>query len=148
MALTENLTPTEELMVEVLVARVRTGESLWTFHKKFANTAKTLATKGYVLWKSGVVDNTILVWFTGEAKKELVEDTKWELPILKEYIRKDSIQVVPVESTTPVENVKPITVKPEKVTKSVKKAKDSKLKKAVSKKTDKKHKKSKDKKKK
>lgn len=58
------LTPTEDLMMEVIAGRVRCGETLWTFEKRHARTARTLDAKGLVGWKWGIVENTIMVWFT------------------------------------------------------------------------------------
>lgn len=87
MSLPTHLTPTEELMLEVIVARVRTGEQLWTFNTRFTAVAESLTNKGYVNWKSGIVEKTILVWLTKEANEELITP-KWKIPLLKNYVKK------------------------------------------------------------
>lgn len=58
------LTPSEDLVLEVLVARYRCGESTWTFERRHRRVAERLAERGLVGWQSGIVENTILVWLT------------------------------------------------------------------------------------
>jgi hypothetical protein len=58
------LPPTQELILEVLAARWRLGESTWTFDKRLTPTVKQLAAAGLVGWKAGIIEKTILVWFT------------------------------------------------------------------------------------
>ena len=62
------LTPTEDLMMEVLVARFRLGERMWTFDSNQTFIARRLEAKGMVGWKSGIVEKSILVWMTDEGK--------------------------------------------------------------------------------
>ena len=64
------LTPSEDLMIEALIARARLGENLWTFDSRHKATAEKLAAKGLVYWKHGVEDKTVMVFLTGKAKKE------------------------------------------------------------------------------
>jgi hypothetical protein len=65
-----SLTPTEDLFMEVLAARHRCGENVWTFEDRHTRTAKTLAAKGLIGWKSGIVEKTILAWFTEAGRTE------------------------------------------------------------------------------
>lgn len=58
------LTPTQDLIISVLVARVRLGESLWTFDSKVAKQLKQLEDAGIVDVMSGVVENTVRASFT------------------------------------------------------------------------------------
>lgn len=58
------LTPTEDLVVEVLVARYRLGEVLWTFDSNVSKQVKSLEEKGIVNSMHGIVENTIRASFT------------------------------------------------------------------------------------
>ncbi|MER7331784.1 MULTISPECIES: hypothetical protein [unclassified Micromonospora] len=62
----DSLPPTQYLMLEVLAARHRLGEALWTFPSgpAYRKAADYLAQLGLVGWKSGVAPKTIQVWFT------------------------------------------------------------------------------------
>lgn len=60
----ESLPPTQYLMLEVLAARHRLGETCWTFPSTHTPTARALATLGLVGYKSGNVPQTIIVWLT------------------------------------------------------------------------------------
>lgn len=65
-----DLTPTEELMMDVLAARHRLGDTTWTFSTKASPAAQRLERKGLARWKYGIVEKTILVSLTEEGKKE------------------------------------------------------------------------------
>lgn len=60
---TAQITPTENLMLEALAARRRLGERMWPFERRHRHVAERLAKRGAVGWKSGIVQDTILVWF-------------------------------------------------------------------------------------
>jgi hypothetical protein len=60
----DGLTPTEYLVLDVMVARWRLGDDSWTFPTRVGPALARLATRGYVNYKSGVVQNTLHVWFT------------------------------------------------------------------------------------
>ncbi len=70
-----HLPPTQELMMCVLAARYRLGETLWTFRSDMAQTARKLQQAGLVQWKSGVVENTIQVWMTSKGRAEYLSPT-------------------------------------------------------------------------
>ena len=61
---TDNLPPTQYLILEVLAARYRTGEHAWTFPARVRNHLDALADLGLVGCKSGIVPRTALAWFT------------------------------------------------------------------------------------
>lgn len=65
----DELTPTEYLVGEVLIARERAGETHWTFPTRVRPSIKRLAERGIVGYKSGVVPKTCIVWFTDEGRK-------------------------------------------------------------------------------
>lgn len=64
------LTPTEELIMEVLAARTRTGETLWTFTSRPAvvASAKRLQDRGWLWMKNGVVEHSFQAGLTDEGK--------------------------------------------------------------------------------
>lgn len=68
-------TPTEELILEVLAARHRTGEARWTFDRNATVTRAlgSLADKGLVGSKSGIVEDTCLAWLTAAGKSRQLD---------------------------------------------------------------------------
>jgi len=58
------LTPTEDLVLEVLAARHRLGEHLWTFTTRHRPAVRRLEARKLVTWKHGPVENTLLVALT------------------------------------------------------------------------------------
>lgn len=80
-----NPTPTQDLILELLAARHRLGENIWTLT---ANTPvhtalKHLEKEGLVGWKSGIVEKTYLAWLTEAGKAEYI-DPAYVAPILQE----------------------------------------------------------------
>lgn len=78
----EGLTPMQQLVLEVLGARLRLGHEVWTFTRSDALTKalRALAAAGYLGWKSGVVQGTALVWLT-DAGRWLILDPQYVPPI-------------------------------------------------------------------
>lgn len=70
-----DLTPTEELFLETLAGRYRTGEHMWTFARRHTSTARSLADKGLVGWQYGTVEGTIRAWLTDAGKAAALSDT-------------------------------------------------------------------------
>jgi len=60
-------TPTEELILDVLVARYRLGDTLWTFKSHYAAALRKLEAKGLINTKSGVVESTVQASLTDNA---------------------------------------------------------------------------------
>jgi hypothetical protein len=61
----QEFTPTQELFLEVLVARWRLGDRMYTFGPRLKKTARQLEALGLVSFKSGPAGNgTILAWLT------------------------------------------------------------------------------------
>lgn len=73
-AASPQLTPTEELVLEVLQARMRLGENVWTFSTQVGPAISRLQAKGLVDQKSGIVEDTLLVWPTDAGKVFLFKD--------------------------------------------------------------------------
>src|SRR5665647_1477248 len=69
------LTPTEDLFLEVLAARVRLGETCWTFGSEHTRTARSLATKGLIYWQGGVVEHTIRAFLTDAGRTVCLSPT-------------------------------------------------------------------------
>jgi hypothetical protein len=86
-----NFTPTEDLMLEALIARLRLGEHIWTFDSKHRKTAENLAKKGWVGWKHGIVENSIMVWPANEEIRSELVKYDYKAPILKDYISKKKV---------------------------------------------------------
>jgi hypothetical protein len=62
-----DFTPTEDLMLEVLIARYRLGELLWTFDSRLAPTVERLAAGGWVVSMHGITENTVRASLTDKA---------------------------------------------------------------------------------
>lgn len=54
-----SFTPTEDLILDVLVARYRLGDTLWTFSSRNAPALRKLEKKSLVHVHSGVIENTV-----------------------------------------------------------------------------------------
>lgn len=67
-----DITPAEELFVELLIARHRLGECVWTFSNRQLRIARRLEEKGYIGTKGGVTEGNFRAWLTDEAKKVLL----------------------------------------------------------------------------
>lgn len=52
-------TPTQSLIIEVLIARRRLGERLWTFDSNITKQLESLASAGWVDVMSGITENTV-----------------------------------------------------------------------------------------
>lgn len=61
------LTPTETLILELLIARFRLGERLWTFDSTVRKQVESLAMKGYAHELNGIVPLTVRARLTDEA---------------------------------------------------------------------------------
>ena len=68
------LTPTQDLVMEVLAARYRLGEECWTFPANRRPAVQYLAEKGLVTWKEGIVERTVLVWLTEAGRARYVTE--------------------------------------------------------------------------
>lgn len=64
----KKLTPTENLALEVLIARYRLGEHLWTFDKSAERALEGLASKGITTVLHGVTEHTVRAMLTDEAQ--------------------------------------------------------------------------------
>ena len=61
-----DLTPTQNLLLEVLAARYRLGENIWTFDSCHARNLNLLAEKGYVRTMHGIVEKSVRASLTTE----------------------------------------------------------------------------------
>jgi len=71
----DDLPPTQQLVLECLAARYRTGETTWTLSRKARLAATKLAALGLVWWKHGVLERTILVGLTDDGIQEMLGPT-------------------------------------------------------------------------
>jgi hypothetical protein len=69
------LTPTEDLVLEVLAGRWRLGETFWTFKSSHRKAINALEAKNLVWVMHGIIERTVRVGLTEEGKKECLSDT-------------------------------------------------------------------------
>lgn len=74
------LTPTQELILDVLAARFRTGEILWTFGSRSRKAAEGLRDLGLVALMHGVVERTYRASLT-KAGQDLVIAAEYTSPL-------------------------------------------------------------------
>lgn len=81
--MSEKFTPTEDLMLELLIARTRLGHYWWTLASSAASkkAANSLEARGYIGLMHGVVEKTFRAYLTDKAKNEFMK-TKYVPPIL------------------------------------------------------------------
>jgi DNA-binding MarR family transcriptional regulator len=79
----------ESLALEVLIARARLGESLWTFDFDITatKTLRSLEDKGLVQVQAGTVERTVRASLTDEGRK-LFMSKDYSSPILEEHAAK------------------------------------------------------------
>lgn len=58
----DGLTPTEWLVLDLLVARRRLGANVWSFPSELRPTLRRLESSGFIGFKHGVVAGTLLAW--------------------------------------------------------------------------------------
>jgi hypothetical protein len=75
-----NFTPTEDLVLEVLTARTRLGEDVWTLSSRNNQALDKLEAKGLVGYKSASIEGYSLVWLTNDGVKLLFKN-KYRAPV-------------------------------------------------------------------
>ncbi|MCB5280564.1 hypothetical protein [Arthrobacter sp. ES1] len=73
-----DFTPTESLIIDVLVARYRLGDTLWTFKSRNMPALRKLEAKDLVHTTSGVTENTVRAWLSNKALRQ--HGTSWFQP--------------------------------------------------------------------
>lgn len=139
----KDFTPTQNLILELLQARLRLGERVWTFAPNLRKQIEALASKGLVIHKN-VVDG-ILVFPANEAFRAKLLASPYSIPLLENYISKDEVAqnyIHKLDVPVVKEALVVVTKKNKKKPLKDEKNKGKKLKKAKNKKT-KKNKKSK-----
>lgn len=61
--------------MEVLAARYRLGESIWTFRARHEKTLRALEQQGYVFVMHGIVDDTVRAGLTESGKARVISDS-------------------------------------------------------------------------
>lgn len=69
-----DLTPGEHLVMEVLAARWRLGEHIWTFDSSGKRWVNSLADKGLVTVMHGMVENTVRAGLTADGLRFYWQD--------------------------------------------------------------------------
>jgi hypothetical protein len=68
------LPPTQYLIIDVLAARARVGERMWTFPRQLGRALRALEDAGWLDYKSGVVQDTYQAWLTDEGRAAALYD--------------------------------------------------------------------------
>jgi hypothetical protein len=71
-------TPTEWLVMEVLAARFRLGETTWHFPNTLKPTLKRLAERDWIAYKAAVVEGHQQAWLRTDGKLEWGLPTPWD----------------------------------------------------------------------
>lgn len=79
-------TPTESLVMEVLAARHRLGEHLWTFDARQKRAIESLADKGLVNVMHGTVERSVRASLTDKGIGEYLSE-RYVPPVLREIER-------------------------------------------------------------
>jgi DNA-binding transcriptional regulator YiaG len=87
----DTLPATQYLLIDVLQARLRLGENVWTFPTKLGSTIKALEAKGLVSFKHGSDANTLLVFPSPNLREALLSGT-YTAPILEKYVTKEKAE--------------------------------------------------------
>lgn len=69
-----DLTPTQSLIGDVLAARARTGESMWTFDTRLRKSAEFMAAMGLVTVHHGIVEKTFRASLTELGKIRFISE--------------------------------------------------------------------------
>ncbi|GAB7053230.1 hypothetical protein [Catenuloplanes indicus] len=77
----DQLPPTQALLLEVLAARYRLGEHLWTFPSSCTSAARGLSGRGLIGWKGGVAPRTIQAWLTDAGRQVCLLDGYEPAPV-------------------------------------------------------------------
>jgi len=72
--LLDGLTPTEYLVLDVMVGRYRLGDDGWTFPTTVRPALERLSQRDFLNYKSGVVQGTLLAWLSADGAKFLKLD--------------------------------------------------------------------------
>lgn len=68
------MTPTEDLIMEVLAARARLGETMWPFSTKLGKALKSLEDRGYIDTMHGMVEYSVRASLTDKGVEEYLDD--------------------------------------------------------------------------
>jgi hypothetical protein len=81
----DHLPPTQYLILEVLAARVRTGEQVWSFPDRLRPQLRALEQAGLIGWKSSPAPGACWAWFT-DAGRGLFVVAGFETPHTRELL--------------------------------------------------------------
>lgn len=88
---TYTLPPTQSLVLEVLAARARLGETCWTFSTRHRPALEALTKRGLLWWKSGVMPRTCVAFLT-DAGREAVFGKDYTPPVVRAQEGADLIE--------------------------------------------------------
>lgn len=87
----DSFTPTQDLILDVLAARFRLGENLWTFGSRLRKAATQLADHGLVFITHGITEKTIRVGLT-EAGKAVTLMPNYSPPPIQKHITESQLR--------------------------------------------------------
>jgi hypothetical protein len=79
----KNFTPTQDLILDVLVSRRRLGELIWPFSTELTRQLMQLEGLGWVHILSGQVEGSIRAQLSDAGVKEFIENSSYESPLMK-----------------------------------------------------------------
>lgn len=80
----KNFTPTQDLILDVLVCRRRLGERFWSFSTEVTKQLMQLEGKGLVFIMNGQVEGSIRAGLTDVGARELIGDATYKSPLERE----------------------------------------------------------------
>jgi len=87
----QSFTPTQDLILDVLGARYRLGENLWTFDSNLRKQAEQLAARGLVFTTHGIIEHTIRAGLT-EAGKAATLSPDYSPPPARRHLTEDQLR--------------------------------------------------------
>lgn len=81
---TYDLPPTQALVLEVLAARYRLGETYWSFSVRHRPTLERLERRGLVSWKPSPAPGACMAWLTDAGRVAVLSGT-YQPPALGEW---------------------------------------------------------------
>lgn len=86
----DTLPPTQYLVMQVLAARHRTGEMLWTFPARLRPALDSLTARGLVATKGGVTEGTVRAWLT-DAGMDAAAPAGYSAPVTQMAAERDAM---------------------------------------------------------
>lgn len=83
----KKMTPTQELILEVLIARTRLGETLWTFSSVHRPALSSLEERGLVFVMNGIVEKSVRASLTEKGVEKYLNSNTFVPQGFKRYAK-------------------------------------------------------------